>query len=205
VSQYGIPVAAKFNPVGMERFSISKVEIMSLDHPRFAVSAQPQRANKPFTSVRLPLTMSLYRAGEVPQFAYFLTEGMASIVVSTADGQTAEVGIVGREGIIGALHVIGPAPLSTDCMMQIEGEGLQIAMQDFKTTFRSSEEFHERILEFAQEQALSLSQITGCNRLHEAEPRLARWLLMTQDRVQSDVLNFTQEFLPTCSGCRGRP
>jgi CRP-like cAMP-binding protein len=57
-------------------------------------------------------------------------------------------------------------------------------------------------LEFVQEQTLSVSQIAGCNRLHEAEARLARWLLMAQDRTRSDVLNFTQEFLAMMLGAQ---
>jgi CRP-like cAMP-binding protein len=152
------------------------------------------------TPILLPSGTSLYTANETPTFAYFLTSGMASIVVSTLEGETAEVGVVGREGVIGSLHVLGPAPLPTDCMIQIAGGGLRIAFGDFKIAFKSSEEIRERVLEFAQEQALSLSQIAACNRLHEAEPRLARWLLMTQDRVQSDALNFTQAFLANMLG-----
>jgi hypothetical protein len=64
-----------------------------------------------------------------------------------------------------------------------------------QAAFHSSEGIRDRILEVVQEQALSLSQIAGCHRLHEAEPRLARWWLMAQDRTGVDVLSFTQEFL----------
>ena len=71
-----------------------------------------------------------------------------------------------------------------------------------RQAYRSSEEIRDRILEFVQEQTISTNQIAGCNRLHEAEERLARWLLMAQDRTQSDVLNFTQEFLAMMLGAR---
>jgi CRP-like cAMP-binding protein len=71
-----------------------------------------------------------------------------------------------------------------------------------RQAFRSSEEIRDRILEFVQEQTFSLGQIAGCHRLHRAEERLARWLLMAQDRVQSDYLYFTQEFLAMMLGAR---
>jgi hypothetical protein len=86
--------------------------------------------------------------------------------------------------------------------MQLEGSALRIRLSDLKHAFRSSEEIRDRLLEFVQEQAVSVNQIAGCNRLHEAEERLARWLLMAQDRTQSDVLNFTQEFLAMMLGSR---
>jgi CRP-like cAMP-binding protein len=68
--------------------------------------------------------------------------------------------------------------------------------------FRSSEEVRTRILEFVQEQAFSLEQIAACHRLHEAEERLARWLLTVQDRIGSDVLDLTQEFLAQMLGAQ---
>ena len=86
--------------------------------------------------------------------------------------------------------------------MQMEGSGLKIAMVDLKEAFDSSEEIRQRILETVQEQALTIGQIAACNRLHEAEERLARWLLMARDRTQSDVLNITQEFLAEMLGAR---
>jgi CRP-like cAMP-binding protein len=68
--------------------------------------------------------------------------------------------------------------------------------------FQTSPEIHSRILEFVQSQSLSLAQVAGCHRFHEAEERLARWLLMAQDRTQSDSLNLTQEFLGMMLGAR---
>ncbi len=86
--------------------------------------------------------------------------------------------------------------------MQLDGTALRIPLQELRKVFRSSEEVRSRILEFVQEQALSVSQVAGCNRLHEAEARLARWLLMARDRTQSDLLHFTQEFLAMMLGAQ---
>jgi CRP-like cAMP-binding protein len=122
--------------------------------------------------------------------------------MSMADGGTAEVGLIGREGVVGSFHLLGPAPVNTNCFIQLDAEGIRIPLADLRKAFRSSEEVRERILEFVQEQALGVSQLAGCQRLHESEERLARWLLMAQDRVASETLNFTQEFLAMMLGAQ---
>ncbi len=153
-------------------------------------------------AVPLPVRTLLYKANEIPDYAYFITSGMASVVAMSSDGGTAEVAVIGCEGVVGCIHLLGPAPVSTESFMQLDGTGLRIPLIELRKAFRSSEEIRDRILEFVQEQSLSVSQIAGCNRLHEAEARLARWLLMVQDRTGSDVLNFTQEFLAMMLGAQ---
>lgn len=152
--------------------------------------------------VNLPLRSPLFEAEQVPGHAYFMTSGMASVVVEMKDGSTAEVGVVGNEGLIGGVHLLGAAKVSTTSFIQLEGSALKIPLEDLRRAIRSSEEIRDRFLEFYQEQFLTVSQIAACNRLHEAEERLARWLLMAQDRTQSNVLNFTQEFLAMMLGAR---
>lgn len=154
------------------------------------------------TPISLPIKTSLYTAAQTPDYAYFLTSGLASVVTSMADGGTVEVGLIGREGVVGCLHLLGPAPVTTECFIQLAGEGFKVPLSDLREAFRSSEEIRERILEFVQEQALGVSQLAACQRLHEAEERLARWLLMAQDRVNSESLNFTQEFLAMMLGAQ---
>ena len=138
----------------------------------------------------------------MPTHAYFPTSGLASVVTSLPDGETAEVSFIGREGVVGAFHLIGPADVLTNCFMQMQGAGLKISLSDLRAAFESSEEIRDRVLEAVQEQALTIGQIAACNRLHEAEERLARWLLMARDRTQSDVLDITQEFLAVMRGAR---
>jgi CRP-like cAMP-binding protein len=152
--------------------------------------------------VALPLRTPLYQSEELPPYAYFMTSGFASIVASSADGDTAEVGLVGREGLVGAFHLLGPARAPTECFIQLDGSGLRISRTHLRQAFRSSPEINARILEFVQAQSLGLGQIAGCHRFHEAEERLARWLLMAQDRAQSDTLFMTQEFLGMMLGAR---
>jgi CRP-like cAMP-binding protein len=104
--------------------------------------------------------------------------------------------------LVGGIFLLGPGKVSTSAFMQLEGKGLRIPFSHLRHVYRTSEEVRDRLLEFVQEQTLTVNQIAGCNRLHEAEERLARWLLMAQDRTQSDILNFTQEFLAMMLGAR---
>ena len=154
------------------------------------------------SEMELPLRTSLYEAETTPTHAYFMTSGIASVVTAMPDGGTAEVGLIGREGLVGSFHLLGPAQVTTDCFVQLEGTALRIPLRQLREAFHSSEEIRGRVLEFVQNQALNLGQLAGCHRLHEAEERLARWLLMAQDRVQSDDLDFTQEFLAMMLGSR---
>ena len=110
------------------------------------------------------------------------------------------MGIVGREGLVGATHLLGPAVAPTECFIQLSGAALKIPFPKLQQIFLTTEEIRMRILEFVQEQTLSLSQLATCNRLHNAEERLARWLLMVEDCIQSDKINLTQEFLAQMLG-----
>ncbi len=148
----------------------------------------------------LPLRTAFYQPEEVPRYAFFLTSGLASVVTPMIDGGTAEVEVIGFEGLVGSFHLLGSAPIPTQCFMQLPGAGLRIELSELRKIFHDSREVHDRILEFVLQQALSISQIAGCNRLHEAEARLSRWLLMAQDRNDSDTLNLTQEFLAEMLG-----
>jgi CRP-like cAMP-binding protein len=154
------------------------------------------------TPVDLPSRTVLYQPEKTPSYGYFMTSGIASVVISVADGWTAEVGMIGREGLVGGLQLLGPAQIATSCFMQLPGSALRIALSDLRHAFRSSDEIRDRVLEFVQEETVLLGQIAACHRLHSAEERLARWLLMAQDRTGSPVLNFTQEFLANMLGAR---
>jgi len=154
------------------------------------------------TEVDLPLRVMLYEADATPQYGYLITSGIASVVTEMPDGGTAEVGLIGREGLAGSLHLLGPAPVLTSCFIQLEATALRVPYHHLEKAFRSSDEIRDRVLEFVQSQTSGLGQLAACHRLHEAEERLARWLLMAQDRTQCDVLHFTQEFLAMMLGAR---
>jgi CRP-like cAMP-binding protein len=145
--------------------------------------------------VELPLDTILYEEESSPKYAYFLTVGLASIVTPMSNGESVEVGFIGHEGVVGGLHLLGPAPSSTRCVMQLPGTALRIAYSELEKAFASFAEIHSRMLEFVQQQAIMVGQIAGCNRLHGSEQRLIRWLLSAQDRIHSSELRFTHQYL----------
>ena len=153
-------------------------------------------------SVRLPLHTVLYEPEMRPTHAFFLTGGLASVVTTMPDGGTVEVGVLGNEGLAGSLHLLGPAIISTRCLMQLAGSALSIPFSQLTNLFEESPAIRGPLLEFVQSQAASLGQIAACHRLHLAEERLARWLLMVQDRVHLNHLDLTQEFLGNMLGSR---
>jgi CRP-like cAMP-binding protein len=150
--------------------------------------------------VELPHKTKLYNRDTTPSYAYFLNSGLASVVTSMAAGQSAEVGFIGYEGIVGSLHLLGDAQIPSHCVMQLAGKGLRISFADLQKTFEESEEIRNRILQFVQCHTAMTGQIAGCNRVHDAEQRLARWLLMAWDRTEENDLNFTQEYLSEMIG-----
>ena len=152
---------------------------------------------KPMT---LPVKTSLYEPDDQPKYMHFLTSGIASIVTTMEDGGTTEVGTVGREGAPQGVHLLGPVPVSTRCFMQIAGTGLRMEYRAFDRLFQEEEAVRRPLLAYAQYQSVLLGQVAGCNRLHTVEARLARWLVMVQDRTGDSVLKLTQEFLGQMMG-----
>lgn len=147
------------------------------------------------SAVELPVKKVLYEPDTVPRYAYFLLSGLASVVTPAPDGQSAEVGMIGREGFVGSLHLLGPTLVPTRCLMQLSGTALRVSFAELKKAFEGSEELRQRVLECVQQHSATLAQIAGCNRLHGAEQRLIRWLLMAHDQTGYDTLEFTHEYL----------
>ena len=142
----------------------------------------------------------LVEQDETPRDAWFITSGIASVVVALPNGGSAEVVIIGHEGMVGGLAVIGPAPVPARCFMQVAGSAWRLPFVEMRRIFLQSEEVRSRILEMVQQQSLTIAQVAACNKLHDAEARLARWLLMVSERVQSDTLHLTQEFVAQMLG-----
>lgn len=152
--------------------------------------------------VALPVGTVLYEAGETPQYAYFITSGIASVVAEMEDGGGVEVGLFGCESLPGSIRLLGAQSGTTRCFMQVAGSGMRIGMQQLQDEFHRNPELHARILQHVQYEALTLAQLSACNRLHELEERLARWLLMVSDRIESDEITLTQDFLAKMLGTR---
>jgi CRP-like cAMP-binding protein len=152
--------------------------------------------------VTLPIKTVLYEADETPKYAHFMTSGIASIVSSMSDGATAEVGIFGREGLVESFHLLGKARIPTRCFIQVEATALRMPFKELQHEFLENQVLRDSVLQCVQSQGFILGQLAACNRLHEAEERLGRWLLMVRDRVDSDQYLLTQEFLANMLGAR---
>lgn len=154
------------------------------------------------TAVPMPKGTPLYAAGKTPRYAHFMTSGIASVVVDTPDGGMAEVNVLGHESLVESLQLLGPTPMVTRAFIQVEGTALRMPFKHAQEMVGRSEALRNRISEFVQYQTAFTSQIAACNRLHGAEERLARWMLMVQDRLNLEVLPITQEFLASMLGAR---
>ena len=152
--------------------------------------------------VALPLKKSLYKPEQPPLYVHFLTSGMASIVTRIGNGETSEVGLVGREGMPESLHLLGPGLVQTSCFMQLAGTGLRMRFNDFQDQLSRSETLRRIVWSFVQYQGIVLGQVAACNRLHDIEGRMARWLLMANDQTDEEQLPLTHEFLSEMLGAR---
>lgn len=152
--------------------------------------------------VDLPQGTLLARADEAIHHAYFLTEGVASYVVAAKDGGSAEIGMSGTEAMLNGLALLGVYAPVADCVMQAAGEAYRVSTGDMRRLFEESAEMRHLALQSVQQQMLTLSQIAGCNRLHLASERLARWLLTAADRLETNNVRLTQESLSQMLGTR---
>ena len=144
----------------------------------------------------------VYEADETPKYAHFLTSGVALILVSMANGASTEVGIWGREGLVESFHLLGGARIPQRCIVHVESTALRMPFKELHKEFQENQELRDCVLQGVQSQCAILGQLAACNRLHEAEPRLARWLLMVRDRTESETFLLTQEFLAVMLGSR---
>ena len=152
--------------------------------------------------VSLPLNTVVYEADAKPRYAFFMTSGIASIVTSMVSGDAVEVGLIGHEGVSASIHLLGKQQGSSRCFMQVAGTALRMEFPAFQQKFAQLPGLHERVLQYVQYDNLVLSQLSACNRVHEVEDRLARWLLMVSDRLGKSELHLTQEFLAQMLGTR---
>ena len=150
--------------------------------------------------VSLPNHLVLHEAGGKLEFAYFPNRGLISLVVVMKDGKTAEAGIVGNEGFTGTLAAVGLSRSPLQAVVQITGDGFRVEVGALQNTLESAPRLRLMLSRYAAIRGMQVAQTAACNRLHDIEQRLARWLLMTQDRVDSGTLPITHDFLATMLG-----
>ncbi|MHB8527829.1 MAG: Crp/Fnr family transcriptional regulator [Candidatus Acidiferrales bacterium] len=154
------------------------------------------------TFVSLRSAIVLNEAGERIKFAFFVNDGLASILRVMGDGKSVEVGLCGKEGFIGLPLTAGFTSSPTRTIMQVEGSAFRVSAKDLSAALRECPTLARSLQRFSQELALQSEHVATCNRLHVIDERLVRWLLMSQDRLGGSQVPLTQTFLAYMLGTR---
>jgi CRP-like cAMP-binding protein len=150
--------------------------------------------------IDMPDHLSLHEPTQNMEFVYFPNRGMVSQVVVTKDGRTVEVGVVGNEGYVGAGLAVGLSRSSVREIVQIAGDGFRMLGNALERILQSAPQLRIILSRHSGLQGMQVAQTAACNRLHDIQQRLSRWLLMTQDRVSLGMLPITHDFIATMMG-----
>jgi CRP-like cAMP-binding protein len=177
----------------------------STTRPRNAILAQlpdDEYATlaKFLTPLDLPLGMQLSEPNQPIEYIYFLNSGLISTDALTEAGESVEVGVIGREGLAGLPALLDQPQMSHSVLIQGIGDGMRIRSSIVRDEFVKGGMLQRMVHAFAYLQLVQVTQSVLCNRMHEVDARLARWLLTSADRMESESLNLTQEFLAQMLG-----
>ena len=193
-----------------KKFEGRKVQLYKLSTPRdldnMILAALPREEGSQLRQylqiVPLKCGTVLWEPNQPIEFVYFPVSGMVSFVVVMRNGATAEVGITGREGFVGATVVLGARDAPFRAIVQTGGSSFRIESASLRRILPQMPKFEQMLRCYALAQAMQVAQGAACNCLHQVPERLARWLTMSCDRTGSEVLPLTQEFLGQMLGCR---
>lgn len=170
------------------------------------LAALPRKANRRFlsalTPVDLPLGQVLYQPRTTSRHVYFPNDCMVSLLAVADRSSELEVGLVGREGMVGVSLALGVSPSPVRALVQSAGSAMRMTSARFGRELKQNRPLQRELNRCAYVAMATAMQIAVCNKAHSLEARLARWLLMTRDRVASDKFRFTQEFLALMLGVR---
>ncbi|HEV2469631.1 MAG TPA: Crp/Fnr family transcriptional regulator [Candidatus Sulfotelmatobacter sp.] len=152
--------------------------------------------------VRLSLHQIIVDAGEPIRSVYFPNDGMASVLAVQPDGKMVEVGLIGKEGFVGIPVVFGFRTNATRVVTQGNSTAYRVPVDVLRRVFPQCPGLKLEMQRFAAYLGFQATQIAACNRLHGVEERLARWLLMSHDRIGDNTMPLTQEFLAQMLGAR---
>jgi|SRR6202167_1218779 CRP-like cAMP-binding protein len=152
--------------------------------------------------VRLRLHQVLHEAGDSIKSGYFLNDGMSSVLTVQPDGESVEVGLIGREGFVGLPVIFGFKTSALRIITQGDGTANRLDVGILQNLLPHCPVLQRQLQRFSMFLGIQSTQLAACNRLHDVEERLARWLLMCHDRIGSKTLPLTQEFLSQMLGTR---
>ena len=161
-----------------------------------------ERLRPHLSQVSLEYRKSLYEASRPIEHVYFPVDGVASLVITTAEGTSAEVGTIGSEGMVGLPVCLGDRDAPSSVYVQVPGTALQMDAGVFRGELEKSPTLKRVVLRYAHAFFNQVAQSAACAHLHRVEQRCCRWLLMTRDRMPSGEFLLTQEFLGMMLGVR---
>jgi len=168
-----------------------------------ALSTNTYRSLLPsLETFELKYKAEVYSPGDVIKHAYFPESGIISLLTAVGERSTLEVGIVGNEGMVGLSLYLGEKRSNTKAVVQGDGVALRMKAADFLAECERSDELPKVLRRFTHSLLTQISQSAVCNRFHLVDRRLARWLLMTADRMESNDFLITQDFLSNMIGVR---
>ncbi len=161
-----------------------------------------ERLSPHLEKIAFDLGEVVYESGAHMLHVYFPTTSHISLLYTMIDGSTAEMGLVGKEGVVGISLFMGGETTPNRAMVQGGGGAFRMKSKAMLDEFKRGGEFQHLLLRYTQALITQISQTAVCNRLHSVEQRLCRWLLMTHDLAQSDELQMTHEFISNMLGVR---
>jgi CRP-like cAMP-binding protein len=152
--------------------------------------------------VTLPLGHILYESGVALQHVYFPVDSIVSLLYVMKDGASAEIAVVGNEGVVGVALFMGGETTPNRAVVQSGGSAYRLKSQILKEEFSQSGALQHLFLRYTQSLLTQMAQTAVCNRHHTVEQQLCRWLLMSLDRLPSNKLTMTQELISNMLGVR---
>lgn len=152
--------------------------------------------------VSLNFGQVLYEPGKAIRHVYFPIDCLISLLTAVDKRRSLEVGMVGNEGMAGMPFILGMGVSGVRALVQGAGQALRMAAVPFRKEFDHNPALQDALYRYMYALMAQISQTAACNRFHAAQPRLARWLLMTRERVMSDEFRLTHEFLAHMLGMR---
>jgi CRP-like cAMP-binding protein len=152
--------------------------------------------------VEMPLGKVLYESGDTLRHVYFPTDCIVSLLYVLADGASAELAVVGNEGLIGIALFMGGETTPNRAIVQSTGQAFRLAGQRLKDEFHRNGTLQGLFLRYTQALITQMAQTAVCNRHHSVDQQLCRWLLLSLDRLPSDELTMTQELIADMLGVR---
>jgi CRP-like cAMP-binding protein len=178
-------------------------EVASKNHLLAGITAEEMERLIPHLQpVSLSLGKVIYESGEKLDYIYFPTTAIISLLYIMESGATAEIGVVGNDGLIGIAIFMGGDTTPNRAVVQSAGKAMKMKAQAMKNEFLRGGPFHNQCLRYTQALITQISQTAVCNRLHSVDQQLCRWLLLSHDRLPSDRLIMTHDLIANMLGVR---